>query len=290
MTLLLFVDESGHDHKESPYEVLAGIAIRDRNLWDLVLKVKEIEKNLFGDFYSTNKIELKAKKLLNKKTFRLANQKPKISIEDLPELAQNCLRNGEKANRLQLTALAQAKILYATQALQACSDAGGKIFASIVDFENITHQPKFSGFIDNNYLRKEYSYLFERFYYYLEDLGSSDMGIIVFDELDKVKSHLLLGQMTEYFINTRKGRERSSLIIPEPFFVHSDLTLGVQIVDLAAYVLNWRFRTGKMNKSSRSELQPQVNLLCNMRVKSTRLISSIGIEPADIWSISLIDH
>jgi hypothetical protein len=290
MTLFLFVDESGHDHKESPYEVLAGIAISDRNLWNLVLRVKDIEKKLFGDFYSTNKIELKAKKLLNRKTFRLANQKSRINFEELPDLAQNCLRNGENANRLQLTALAQAKILYANQTLQACSDAGGKIFASIIDYENIALQPNFSEISGSNYLRKEYSYLFERFYYYLEDLGNDDMGIIVFDEFDKIKSHLLLGQMTEYFINTRKGRERSSLIIPEPFFVHSDLTLGVQIVDLAAYILNWRFRTGKMSKASRAELQPQVNLLCNMRVKSTRIISSIGIDPVDIWSISLIDH
>jgi hypothetical protein len=290
MTFFLFVDESGNDHQESPYEVIAGVAIKDRNLWNLIQEVKEIEKKLFGDFYSTNKVELKAKKLLNAKTFRLACQKARINNDDLPTLAQECLHNGEKATRLQLTALGQAKILYATQAIQACSDAGGKVFASIIDYDAVATQPDLADVSGLPFLRKDYSYLFERFYYYLEDLGSNDMGVIVFDELDKAKSHLLLGQMTEYFINTRKGQERSSLIIPEPFFVHSDLTVGVQIVDLAAYILNWRFRTGRMIKPSRAELQPQVNLLCNMRVLSKRTITAISGDPVDIWSIALIDH
>jgi len=155
-----------------------------------------------------------------------------------------------------LTALAQAKILYATQAIQACLDAGGAIFASIIDYDAVAAQPELSDVSRLSFLRKDYSFLFERFYYYLEDSGSNEMGMIVFDELDQAKSHLLLGQMTEYFLKTRKGLERSGLIIPEPFFVHSDLTMGVQIVDLAPYVLNWRFRAGKMTKPSRLELQP----------------------------------
>ena len=34
-------------------------------------------------------------------------------------------------------------------------------------------------------LRKDYAYLFERFYYSLEDKEASPAGIIVFDELEK---------------------------------------------------------------------------------------------------------
>lgn len=290
MTVFLFVDESGNDHNESPYEVLAGVAIKDRNLWDLIQEVKAIEDRLFGEFYAINKIELKAKKLLKTKTFRLANQMPPINKDDLPALAQQCLVNGEKASRLQLTALSQAKIAYAMQTIQACSDAGGKIFASIIDYDAVAAQPKLGDVSDLYFLRKDYSYLFERYYYYLEDIGANEMGIIVFDELDKVKSHLLLGQMTEYFINTRKGQERSSLIIPEPFFVHSDLTMGVQIVDLAAYILSWGFRIKGMNKPARLELQPLVSVLRDMRVLNRRIVPSVSKEPIDIWSIALIDH
>jgi hypothetical protein len=36
MAWVLFIDESGHDRKASPYEVLAGIAVRDRDLWPLI--------------------------------------------------------------------------------------------------------------------------------------------------------------------------------------------------------------------------------------------------------------
>ena len=73
MTVFLFVDESGNDHQESPYEVLAGIAVKDRNLWNLIQEVKAIERRLFGDCYARNKIELKAKKLIKAKTLRLAD-------------------------------------------------------------------------------------------------------------------------------------------------------------------------------------------------------------------------
>ena len=290
MSIFLFIDESGHDHQESPYEVLAGIAIKDRNLWNLILEIKAIEKRLFGDFYSINRVELKAKKLLKTKTYRLAAQMTKIDSDDLPTLAQKCIQNGEKATRDQLPGLAQAKIVYATQVIQACLNVGGNIFASIIDYSAAMSQPKLSDFATLSFLRKDYNYLFERFYYYLEDLGNNEMGIVVFDELDKIKSHLLLEQMTEYFIKTRKGRERSSFIIPEPFFVHSDLTVGVQIVDLAAYILNWGFRTGKMTKPLRKELLPLVNMLCNMRALSRRVIPTISSDPIDIWSITLIDH
>ncbi|MGC8475353.1 MAG: hypothetical protein ACP5NP_03270 [Acetobacteraceae bacterium] len=33
---MLFIDETGHDRKASPYEVLAGIAVRDRDLWPMI--------------------------------------------------------------------------------------------------------------------------------------------------------------------------------------------------------------------------------------------------------------
>jgi hypothetical protein len=87
----------------------------------------------------------------------------------------------------------------------------------------------------STHLRKDYAYLFERFYYFLEDADPSALGIVVFDELDKAQSHILLAQMDRYFKVTQKGRQRSGRIIPEPFFVHSDLTTGVQLADLVAY-------------------------------------------------------
>jgi hypothetical protein len=87
-------------------------------------------------------------------------------------------------------------------------------------------------------LRKDYAYLFERFFYFLEDTDQNASGIVVFDELEKSKSHLLLQQMDRYFKRTNKGQQRAAQIIPELFFVHSELTTGVQLADIAAYLLS----------------------------------------------------
>ncbi|WP_448573117.1 DUF3800 domain-containing protein [Trichothermofontia sp.] len=76
MAYFLFVDESGQDHRESPDEVLAGVAVKDRDLWNLVKALQEAEKHYFGMRYSTVSRELKAKKLLKRKTYRLAEQLP----------------------------------------------------------------------------------------------------------------------------------------------------------------------------------------------------------------------
>ena len=78
-------------------------------------------------------------------------------------------------------------------------------------------------------------------------------GLVVFDELDKSTSHILLNQVSEYFLKTQKGRIRSRLIIPEPFFVHSDLTTMVQVADLIAYLLSWGVRLKGMTASRRAE-------------------------------------
>lgn len=62
--------------------------------------------------------------------------------------------------------------------------------------------------------------------------------------------------METYFLGTYKGRLRSSRIIPEPFFVHSDLITAVQIADIVAYSLNWGLRLNRMTQPTRPELEP----------------------------------
>lgn len=290
MAHLLFVDESGNDHQESPYETLAGICIKDASLWNLIQEIKKIQTTLFGEHYRNNRIELKAKKKLKRKTYKLAQQLPKIDEGDLPLIAQECLRNQENSTKIQLTALHQAKILYAERTINACLNSGAKLFASIVDYRSAPPQLNLE-ITPNEKLLKSYNYLFERFYYFLEDNGTEEIGIVIFDELEKSKSHILLDQMTEYFTKTRKGYERSSQIIPEPFFVHSDLTVGVQLADLAAYILNWGFELSEITEQRRSELKPLVKMLCKMRVTSTRLIPRIREDsPVPVRSIAFINH
>lgn len=43
MSWLLFLDESGHDHKNCPSEVRRGVAIRASQLWPLVQQLQAAE-------------------------------------------------------------------------------------------------------------------------------------------------------------------------------------------------------------------------------------------------------
>ena len=98
------------------------------------------------------------------------------------------------------------------------------------------------------------NHLFQRFFYFLEDGAPQEQGIIVFDELEKAQSHILIEQSHKYFKDTAIGRRRASLVIPEPLFVHSDLTTGIQVADLIAYCISWGFRTPQMRKPARADL------------------------------------
>src|ERR1700674_4102025 len=97
MAHFLFVDESGYDSGDSPYGVLGGIAVEDRELWSIVKDVQAAELNYFGTAYSSGARELKAKKLLNRKVFRHASQMPPIPLEERRIQARECLQRGEQA-------------------------------------------------------------------------------------------------------------------------------------------------------------------------------------------------
>lgn len=280
MSYFLFIDESGQDHHDSPYEVLAGFTIRDKDLWKFIQAVQATELDCFGRRYRLDGREIKARKFLNNKTFRLAAQLESINLFERTELAKAALDEGNRAGRIKLTALAQAKLDYVREILRLCQDYRCKVFASIVKDPQTLPE-------DKSMLRKDYIYLFERFFYFLEDKPAEPNGIVVFDELEKSKSHILVTQMDRYFKNSQKGRTRSSLIIPEPFFVHSDLTTGIQIVDFVAYVLSWKFRLEKkLDKPKREELNGYTELVKNLRYKTSRPIE--GNDNYEIWSISVV--
>jgi hypothetical protein len=284
MAWLLFIDESGQDHKESPYEVLAGIAVKDEHLWSLICALQEAEKAKFGRRYSKGIHELKGKKLLRRKTFSHAKLNVQVLPNEVPVLAKEILDNGTQfTSQTHLKALALAKLGYVTEAFSICENYGCKLFASII----APNAPKGR----SGGLRKDYGYLFERFFYFLEDVipngGVPERGILVFDELDKSKSHILIEQANEYFLHTATGRQRASLIIPEPFFVHSDLTTGIQIADLAAYCISWGFRKiPHMLEPVRHELTSYSEQISKMRHRSIR--NRMQKPDFGIWSFSYI--
>lgn len=280
MAYFLFIDESGQDHHASPYEVLAGVAVEDQDLWNLIVAIQETEERLFMRRYSSNSAELKGKRMLKRKVFRLAAQLPQFEEEERRRLAKRCLDQGDLAGKRELTALAQAKLAYVNEVFEICSRFRCKVFASIVTKD--APAPPSSG-----YLRKDYAYLFERFFYFLEDVSPLTSGIVVFDELEKSRSHLLVEQMDRYFKRTVKGKQMSGHIIPEPFFVHSDLTTGIQLADLTAYTVSWGFRRiAGMIEPQRQELGGIVDRICRLRHRTFREIGDVPNH--EIWSLHLI--
>lgn len=270
MSWMLFLDESGHDARESPYEVLAGIAVEDRMLWPLIQVLRTSQEDHFGlRLFDAYGAEAKGQKLLNRKTFRLAGQKAPIEAVARRKLANKALTAGNQVEGDQLTALGQAKLAYVSHALRLCKSYGAVAFASIIPNEVERPENAF------DFIRKDYAFLFERFFHFLNGHGTTPkpMGFIAFDELEKRQSQILLSQMEGYFMNTNNGRVRSRLIVPEPFFVHSDLTTMVQIADLIAYIINWGFRLSggahPMTHPRREELDPFATLVARLRYHAT---------------------
>jgi hypothetical protein len=253
----LFIDESGHDRRQSPYEALAGVAIEDKQIWPLIQAVQALEVRHFGQRITHDdggELELKARKLLKAKTYRLAGEAPAIPEEERTKLARECLAEGARARAAgrpaqvtfrQLAALAQAKLVFVSDVFAEMRNFGVRVFGSVVDVD--------SPGSTSTVLRKDYSYLFERYYNFLSERRSH--GLVVFDELENTLSHVLVNQMRAYFVGTATGKTRARRIVPEPLFVHSDLTTLVQVADLVAYVVVFGVRVGSMVKPCREELR-----------------------------------
>ncbi len=278
--MLFFIDESGHDHGDAPYEVLAAVAVAERDLWNLIQAIRAAEIQFFGVHLGEVGVEFKGKKLLKNKTFRHARQGPEIEPNWRRDLAREFLRKGwretqggpsEARTKDEFTAYGQAARAFAIRILEICASHHAKTFAALVN----TKAPRAA---DPNMLRRDYAFLFQRFYYYLEDRSPTEMGLVVFDELEKAKSRILIQQMERYFLETEKGYQRSSRIVPEPFFVHSDLTTAVQLADIVAYCFNWGTRLNKMKAATRPEIERFAELAFNMRYVGRRFDETDGKE------------
>jgi hypothetical protein len=209
--------------------------------------------------------EVKARKLLKKKRFDEAHRDVEMSHDESVRLANSLLTKGKAARGTptnnptyrEIVAYSRRVLDFVDAVLGIAAGFSVQVFASVVAAD--APRP------DNLLLRKDYVYLFERYFYFLETLPPRDRGLIVFDELDKAQSHILLQQMAAYFLGTRTGQYRSSRIVPEPFFVHSDLATGVFLADLVAYILGWGWRLASMPQASRVELRSYATKIHEMQ-------------------------
>lgn len=260
--MLLFIDESGQDHKHMPCEVLAGVAVAEENYWNMIRAIRGAEQKHFGGYLrDLRTTEVKARRLLKRKCFRLADQNYRIESDELPRLANQCLKKGLAARNgtggnitaKELTGYSRSVLNFVNEVLDIAASHDVKIFASVVDAQTARQK--------QNMLQKDFVFLFERYFYFLKEVR----GLVVFDELEKSQAQRLIQQMASYFLGTRNGQFRSSRIIPEPFFVDSALTTGIFLADLAAYVIGWSWRLKRMPQEARDELKPFANKLHDMQ-------------------------
>jgi hypothetical protein len=270
--MLLFIDESGTDEKIAPCVVLGGVALTEENVWQLEQAVRSLQREVFGLELSDIGIEIKGKRLLKTKTFRHARQAAAIQPDIRRPLAREFLLKGYRErttgvgeNRTQdeFTAYGQAAIEFVDRLLDVSATFGVKTFGSIV--QKNAPQPS-----DPSALRKDYNYLLERFFYYLESLPADVRGLLVCDELDPNQSQVIIQQISKYFIKSTKGQIRANRIVPVPFFVRSHLTTAIQIADVVCYVANWAVRIPGMNELTRSELETFGQKALDMQFQGTR--------------------
>jgi len=239
MTWLLFIDESGHDHKTMPLEVRGGVAIHVGKLWSFIQAWQRLELDCFGARLIDYGREGKGSRLLDKDRFRWAAQTTRIPDDERRKNARVFLHKGREKvapTSSEFAAYGQASLEMARGAFELLSSLEARLFACAIP--RGTKAPPGHSLVD--FLRKDHVFLFERFFYFLE--GQKEHGLIVMDETDKRLDKQFVARMESYFTKTSTGRNRSHWIVPAPLFVSSDMTYAVQAADICLYCLNWGFR------------------------------------------------
>ncbi|MBI2431272.1 MAG: DUF3800 domain-containing protein [Candidatus Hydrogenedentes bacterium] len=255
MAWLLFLDESGHDHRQMPYEVRGGVALQDAQLWPFSRAVQQLERIAFGCALHEFQKEVKGSTLLDRKRFKFATQSGPMDVAERQKYCRAFFSKGLqriKPSRNEFTAYGQACIEMARGIFQLLRDHKAVMFASAI--------PRGSGKAAEpleEYLRKDQVFLLERFFYFLE--REKQNGLLIMDETDKSQDRRFVRQLEGYFTKTNSGRYRTQWIVPTPFFVSSDLAYPIQAADLCIYCVNWAFRLPSqgMNAAVREEIRDE---------------------------------
>jgi len=254
MSWLLFMDESGHDHRNMPYEVRGGVTLSVDRLWPFIQAVKQLEVECFGDALHRYKSELKGHKLLDKDRFRWARQDATLDDVARRKHALAFLNKGvEKRSpaRVEFTAFGQASLRMARGVFELLVSHRAELFAVAIP-RSVAKPTTFEA---EEYLRKDHVFLLERFFYFLEE--QQRFGLLVMDESEKGEDRVFVRRLERYFTATHTGRYRSARIVPSPFFVSSDMSYPVQVADICIYCINWGFRLPQhgMDAPTRPEIE-----------------------------------
>ncbi|MCR4411688.1 MAG: DUF3800 domain-containing protein [Thermoguttaceae bacterium] len=262
MAWLLFLDESGHDHKQMPYEVRGGVALHAGEVWPFVQDLQRLEFDCFGTRLAEFQKELKGCKLLDRDRFRWAGQGGAMVPEERRRHCRAFLTKGlekKPPSRQEFTAYGQACLEMARGMFHALRSRKAQLFAAAIPRD--VARPATSE--ADEYLRKDQVFLFQRYFDFLE--GKREHGLLVMDQVERAEDRRFVSRLERYFTRTETGRYRTIWIVPVPLFVSSDLTYPVQAADLAIYCLNWGSRVPSrgMDAPTRLEIADEFALWIN---------------------------
>ena len=239
MSYLFFLDESGHDHKNCPYEVRGGIVLNASRLWRFVQDFATLEESCFGIRLPKFKVEVKGSFLLDRKKFRWANQGELLDDEARRKHCIGFLNKGlqhTSPSEIEFRAFGQACIVMARSIFALLRTHEARIFASVVP--STVEKP--TTLEAEDFLRKDLVFLLERYFNFIAP--KNETGLLIFDETDASADRNFIRQIERYFTRTQRGRFRANSIVPVPLFVESGLTRAVQAADVCIYAINWGFR------------------------------------------------
>ena len=206
MSWLLFMDESGHDHRNMPLEVRGGIALHSSRIWDFTKEFQDCERKAFGFLLAEKGKELKGSKLLEVKHFKNAGQE-----EDLDDnarqkgVARFISKSQQKVapSKREFTAYGQANLLLADMTFRLLQKHEAVLFASAIP-KRIKPPHNFQF---DHFLRKDHVFLQQRFYWFLE--AKQENGLFVMDQTEKQLDRRYLRRLhgiTQRQIKAAKGQ------------------------------------------------------------------------------------
>lgn len=238
MSWLLFCDESGHDHTNTPMEVRGGIAIHSSGIWEFITDFRTRQQKAFGLETHEFKDEIKGSKLLKSKRFEWADQERVLEDNERYNGVRRFLSKSAttRKSKRDFTAYGQASLLLVDGIFDLLEKHEAKLFASCIP--RGIKPPK--DFKLGHFLRKDHIFLQERFFWFLE--GKQEVGLLVMDQTEKTEDRRFINRLERYYTKTQNGRRRAKWIVPSPIFVDSGLSPLIQAADVCIYCVNWGFR------------------------------------------------
>lgn len=274
MSWLLFMDESGHDHKQMPYEVRGGVALHACKLWPFAQAMRRLEREAFGVELATLRQELKGSKLPERRSFKLAAQSRSgpfpsdvrrrhcrsFLLKGLKALKPGQGTAADRPTWQEFTAYGQANLEMARGVFRLLRDYEAVLFAAAIPRGSVRTKA------DPERLRRDHATLLVRYERFLRE--KDEYGLLVMDESDKDEDRRFVRRMQAHFLREGWEVRASRRLVPTPLFVSSDMTTAVQAADLCIYCVNWGFRlaevgmTAPVRQDIATEFGPLLGHLC----------------------------